>query len=108
MYFSYGFPKAFRLWDADQSPSDVVYTCFGGDFLVVVTTTTLQIWTGGQQRLKLGEFQRDKSSVEEEGRAICACWCPSKRVIAIAVCSLIWPTTACHPQSLNKTESLSF
>lgn len=88
MYFSYGFPKSYCLGNGDALPSTVVYTSFGGDLLVVVTSTSLQVWSGGQQRLKLGEVVRDEHVTKEEGCITCACWCPSRRVIAVAVGSL--------------------
>ena len=86
MYFAYGFPKSYRILADDDSSEEVVYASFNGsDNLVVVTSTTIQLWSGGQQKIKLGELIRDEESIEDEGVNIRAWWCPSRRVIAVAV-----------------------
>ena len=86
MYFAYGFPKSHRIFAREDPSEEVVYASFNGsDYLVVVTTTAVQLWSGGQQRIKLGELVRDTESLESKGRITKAWWCPSKRVIAAAV-----------------------
>ena len=86
MYFGYGFPKSFRVFAGEDTHEEVVYASFNGsDYLIVVTTTVVQLWSGGQQRIKLGELIRDAESLENDGRNTQAWWCPSKRVIAVAV-----------------------
>jgi hypothetical protein len=86
VYFAYGFPRALRT-GCDAGPgADVVYASFGGsDYLAVVTTTAVQIWSGGQHRMKLGEITREEGSLALEGGNLCAAWCPSRRVVAVAV-----------------------
>lgn len=86
MYFAYGFPKSYRILAGVNFNDEVVYASFNGsDNLVIVTSTTIQLWNGGQQKIKLGELVRDEDSIEEEGVSIRAWWCPSRRVIAVAV-----------------------
>ncbi|KAH7624062.1 hypothetical protein Ndes2526B_g01314 [Nannochloris sp. 'desiccata'] len=85
MYFAYGFPKSYRILAGVNFNDEVVYASFNGsDNLVIVTSTTIQLWNGGQQKIKLGELVRDEDSIEEEGVSIRAWWCPSRRVIAVA------------------------
>jgi hypothetical protein len=87
MYFAYGFPKSYRILAGDKFNEEVVYAAFNGsDNLVLVTSTTIQLWNGGQQKIKLGELVRDEENVEEEGVNSRAWWCPSRRAIAVAVC----------------------
>ena len=80
MYFAYGFPKSYRFLAGDDPSEELVYASFNGsDNLVVVTSSTIQLWSGGQQKMKLGELVRDQESIEDEGRSIRAWWCPSRR-----------------------------
>lgn len=86
MYFAYGFPKSYRILAGDNSNEEVVYASFNGsDNLVIVTSTTIQLWSGGQQKIKLGEFVRNEETIKEEGASMKAWWCPSRRAIAVAV-----------------------
>ena len=74
VYYAYGFPSSFRLEESKQVVPDerlgevVVATSMTGlvhigwprgtatdDVVVLVTTQSVQVWSGGQSRVKLGE-----------------------------------------------------
>ena len=91
MYFAYGFPKTFRLGSLPfpgGEREEVVFASFGGsshqELLLIVTSIRLQIWSGGKDRIKLGEYLRSRKALEREGVAAAATWSPSKRRIAVA------------------------
>eukprot|EP00884_Botryococcus_braunii_P016462 jgi/Botrbrau1/349/Bobra.110_2s0008.1 len=80
MYFCYGWPKVLAV---DSRKEDVVYLHLGQDFLVLVSTEAIQVWSGGQQRVRLGTLRRDQKSVDEDGLNRRAVWCPSRRLLAV-------------------------
>jgi len=91
MYFAYGCPKSYRLAARtdDRQDEPVVYASFrGSDLLVCVTSERVQLWSGGQHRIKIGELVRDEDAIKQHGRNMRAWWCPAKRVIVVAVSSL--------------------
>jgi WD40 repeat protein len=62
-----------------------VYTSTAGsDYLVVVTQTSVQVWSASIHRIKLGELVRDEPSLQQYGVNRRAWWSPSKRTIVIA------------------------
>jgi hypothetical protein len=50
-----------------------------------VSTSRIQLWTGGQHRVKLGTYTRDAESIKAEGLNRKAFWSTSKRSLAIMV-----------------------
>ncbi|PRW44970.1 RAB6A-GEF complex partner 1-like isoform A [Chlorella sorokiniana] len=84
MYFSYGWPRSL-VTGATAADSEAIYAAQGaGEYIVVVFNATIQIWSGGEHRLKLGELHRTPEALEEEGPNVRAHWCPQKRVLAVA------------------------
>lgn len=83
-YLAYGWPRA--LAASCQAPSgEAVYIALGADYLVVVYAAAIQIWTGGQHRMKIGELVRNPSSLQEEGAHVRAFWCPGRKCLAVLV-----------------------
>lgn len=83
-YLAYGWPRA--LAASCQAPSgEAVYIALGADYLVVVYAAAIQIWTGGQHRMKIGELVRNPSSLQEEGGHVRAYWCPGRKCLAVLV-----------------------
>lgn len=80
MYFALGWPRVLAC-----RPSDIVYLHLDAEHLVVVATDSVQLWTGGQHRVKLGRLVRDQESVQAEGLNRRACWLGSKRLLAVLV-----------------------
>ena len=88
MYFAYGWPKVLSALDG-AAQEDVVYLHFDLDFLVIVSTTSIQLWTGGQHRVKLGQLVRDQPSLRAEGLNRRACWSSNKKLLAVLVRALL-------------------
>ena len=74
-----------------------MYLHLDGDHLVIVSTDSVQLWSGGQHRVKLGVLVRDQESVQMEGLNRKAFWASTKRLLAVlvrkeqAVCTALQP-----------------
>lgn len=86
MYFSYGLPKALITGCAEDE--ELVHLALHNDYLLLVSSASVQVWSGGQHHIKLGECKRGAENIEEEGSNIKAHWCPSRRLLAVAVSAL--------------------
>lgn len=84
MYFAYGWPRVFDGID-DPQQKEIIYSSLGGHYLVVVSTTAIQVWSGGQDRVRLGCFLKKASAVQEEGEYFRASWNSTRHVLAILV-----------------------
>lgn len=84
MYFAYGWPKVLSALDGAVQ-EDVVYLHFDADFLLIVSTTSIQLWTGGQHRVKQGQLVRDHASLRAEGLNRKAVWSSNKKLLAVLV-----------------------
>ena len=85
MYFGYGWPKSLNTGVGPQD-TEAIYLCqASGEFVISVFTSTVQVWSGGQHRLKVGEVLRSSEQLALEGPFVRAHWCPQKRVLAVAV-----------------------
>ena len=84
MYFAYGWPKVLATLNG-ASLEDVVFLQSDLDFVIFVSTTSIQLWTGGQHRVRLGHLGRDQASIKAEGLNRKACWCSSKKLLAVLV-----------------------
>ena len=85
MYVAYGWPKVLAALEGQANQEDVVFLHLDQDFFILVTTSRIQIWTGGQHRVKLGTFERSQESLRTEGLNRKAFWSSSKRSLAILV-----------------------
>ncbi|KAL4448516.1 hypothetical protein ABPG75_005735 [Micractinium tetrahymenae] len=83
MAHCWGWPKALAT-GAGPLDAEAVALFAAGDYVIAVYTASLQVWAGGQHRLKLGELHRNQEQLEEEGPNLRAHWCPQKRVLAVA------------------------
>ena len=73
MYFALGWPKVLAC-----RPSDIVYLHLDAEHLVVVATDSVQLWTGGQHRVKLAAWCATRSrSRQRASTAGPAGWAPS-------------------------------
>lgn len=84
MAHCWGWPKALAT-GAEPHDAEAVALFAAGDYVIACYTASVQVWAGGQHRLKLGELHRSKEQLEEEGPNLRAHWCPQKRVLAVAV-----------------------
>lgn len=85
MYFAFGWPKVLAALEPGFKQEDVVYLYLDQEFFVLVSTSRIQLWTGGQHRVKLGTHTRDAESVKREGLNRKAFWSSSKRSLAVLV-----------------------
>ena len=84
MYFAFGWPRALYTGVVDDD-EEVVEMCFGRNYLVLVLRRCVQLWSGGQHRLKLGELPLTEASLQEDGDNQAAHWCSSRRMLAVLV-----------------------
>ena len=84
MYVAYGWPRILSV-KADSVQEDVVHLSLNDDYLVVVSTVSVQIWSGDQHRVKLGRLTRDAESIAADGLNRRAVWCGSRRLLAVLV-----------------------
>ena len=104
MYISYGWPKVLAALEPGSHQEDVVYIAIDQDYFVLVSTSRIQVWTGGQHRVKLGTFTREEESIRADGLNRKAFWSSAKRNLAILVrsrvaglmlcSSIVWPFSA--------------
>ena len=85
MYFAFGWPKVLNAIGSGANQEDIVYIFLDQDYFVLVSTSSIQLWTGGQHRVKLGTFIRDEASTKSDGLNRRAFWCSSKRSLAVLV-----------------------
>jgi hypothetical protein len=82
MYFPYGWPKAFA---ASGDRGEYFYVHSDIQYTIAVSGTSIQVWTGGQHRIRLGASSKDAEAVEREGCNIAAHWCPQKNCLTVLV-----------------------
>ncbi len=83
MYFAYGWPKVLAVREEGAPQDDVVYLSLDDDFFVAVSTVCIQLWSGGQHRVRLGILRRGPDSVASEGLNRRAFWCGARRLLAV-------------------------
>ncbi|KAK9863715.1 hypothetical protein WJX84_007822 [Apatococcus fuscideae] len=82
MFFAYGWPRALAAFEG-AGQEDVVYLHLDSDYSLIVSTGSVQIWTGGQHRIRLGHLAREEITLKNEGLNKCAYWCSSRRLLAV-------------------------
>ena len=104
MYFAYGWPRMLSAVEG-AGKEETVFLSIEGELALLVSTCCIQIWSGGQHRVKLGRHNRAEASVQAEGLNKRAYWCPSRRLLAVLV------RRKCHSQkdivSLSSTALVS-
>jgi hypothetical protein len=85
MYISFGWPKVLAALEPGTTQEEVVHIAVDQDFFVLVSTSRIQLWTGGQHRVKLGTYTRDADSIKADGLNRKAFWSTSKRSLAVLV-----------------------
>lgn len=85
MYFAYGWPKLYAT--GCSSDDDFVLLQHCNPHLIAVTRTCVQVWSGGQHRIRLGQHSRPEADLESEGHNVRAFWCPPKSALAVLVSS---------------------
>lgn len=85
MYFAFGWPRALATASGLGPTGEAVYLALGSEHLVIVYAGAIQVWTGGQHRVKIGELVRSAASLQEEGAHTRAYWCPGRKCLAVLV-----------------------
>jgi hypothetical protein len=91
MYFAYGWPKVLSTGDAAdgqgeaQGDQEIVFLTLDEEYLVLVTSSGIQIWSGGKQRVRLGKLKRSQASLEAEGCHTRAFWSGRRHLLAVVV-----------------------
>lgn len=82
MHFGYGWPRIIGS-EALRQQGECIFAWLDESYLLLVTESSVELWTGGQHRVKLGYAQllADQSGV----RQVAACWCPQRASLAILV-----------------------
>jgi hypothetical protein len=83
MYFAYGWPRV-ALSELGGNDS-FIFVHAGEKHFLAVSRTCVQLWSGGQHRLKLSEVVRSEEDVRQEGWHLAALWSPTKATLAILV-----------------------
>ena len=101
MYFAYGWPKTLAV-KGGIDHEDVVHLCLSDDHLVVVSTTCIQLWSGGQHRVRLGVLRRD-AAVGEHGWAEQACGLVQQQASARRIGKILalWLPLVVPPMSMQ-------
>lgn len=86
MYLTYGWPRVYST--GLGAGLGLVHVHLDGQYLVLVASSAIQIWSGGLHRIKIGEFVKSDEDVEEEGVFCCASWCPARSALAAVVSNL--------------------
>lgn len=87
MYVAYGWPRVLSV-KADSVQEDVIHLSLNDDYLVAISTVSIQIWSGDQHRVMLGQLRRDAESITSDGLNRRAVWCGSRRLLAVLVSSI--------------------
>ena len=102
MHFSYGWPRVLDLTASgvsrttldEAAPAEpagdveagrVVQLLADDTLLVVITAAGIQIWSGGQHRVRLGCSARSGGAVRAEGAYKRAFWSSPRRLLAVVV-----------------------
>lgn len=83
MYFGYGWPKSLAV-GAERS-GDCLFLFLDHRCCIVVTELSVQIWSGGQYRVLLGQTKLAKQDVQSMGKHTAAAWSPAKNMLAVLV-----------------------
>uniref|UniRef100_A0A7I4D4R9 RIC1 C-terminal alpha solenoid region domain-containing protein n=1 Tax=Physcomitrium patens TaxID=3218 RepID=A0A7I4D4R9_PHYPA len=79
MYVAYGWPKLLSI--GTSSPQPVVHLSVQAGWLLLVTSTQVQVWSADQHTTKLGQFKRELQS--REGANIHALWSEKGNTVAV-------------------------
>ena len=85
MYIAYGWPKVLAALEPGTKQEEVVYLTIDQEYFVIVSTSRIQVWTGGQHRVILGTYTREEESIKADGLNRKAFWSSGKRNLAVLV-----------------------
>ncbi|KAF9687843.1 hypothetical protein SADUNF_Sadunf02G0135300 [Salix dunnii] len=87
MYMAYGWPQVIPLEQGlcPSSQQRVIYFKVINRLFLVVSPSTLELWSSSQHKVRLGKYKRHAKSLEREGENLQAVWSPDTKLIAILV-----------------------
>ena len=85
MYVAYGWPKVLAALEPGTKQEEVVCLAIDQEYFVIVSTSRIQVWTGGQHRVILGTYMREEESIKADGLNRKAFWSSGKRNLAVLV-----------------------
>lgn len=105
MYFSYGWPRTFGTGfgatpavgqdvAAQEDEEEIVMLHLDSEYCVVISKRAIQVWTGGKNRVKLGQVARDAESMEQLGCNVAGVWSTSRHQLAVLVRNHAQPSEA--------------
>lgn len=102
MYFPYGWPRTFcAVPTASQyqpvggaedcsagvngthANDEIVYLHLDSEYCIVLGKGVIQVWTGGKNRVRLGQVERAADSIEQLGTNIAGVWSSSRHQLAV-------------------------
>lgn len=83
VFFPYGYPRVLCSdFGVDQQ---YVYLHVSDTLIFCVSQTSVELWSGGMQRIRLSECVREDSDLALEGVNTCAIWSQHKNTLAVLV-----------------------
>lgn len=95
MLFPYGWPA--RLTAPGPPGEPYIYLHADQEYVIAVTAAAVQVWSGGAQRVRLGEVTLSQEDADSFGTHAAAVWSPERGRLAVLVsCELhMQPAGAC-------------
>jgi hypothetical protein len=82
MYFAYSWP---RVLSTSGGPGQFLSLHLDHSYFIAVSEWSVQVWSGGQVRLRLGQHMLSQQEVQQYGQHVGACWCPERSSLAVLV-----------------------
>jgi hypothetical protein len=82
MYFAYSWP---RVLSTSSGTGRFLSLHLDHTYFIAVSEWSVQVWSGGQVRLRLGQHMLSQQEVQQYGQHVGACWCPERSSLAVLV-----------------------
>lgn len=82
MYFAYSWP---RVLSTSGGTGQFLSLHLDHTYFIAVSEWSVQVWSGGQIRLRLGQHMLSQQEVQQYGQHVAACWCPERSSLAVLV-----------------------
>jgi hypothetical protein len=83
MLFPWGWPT--RLQTATSPHESYIFLHADQEYVVAVTEVSVQVWSAGHQRVRLGQVHLSQEDVQTFGTHVAACWSPERARLAVLV-----------------------
>lgn len=82
MYIAYSWPK---VLSTPSAQGQYVHVHLDQTYFIAVAEWSVQIWSSGRSRLRLGYHILSEPEVAQYGHHLSACWCSQKNCLAALV-----------------------